>query len=78
MQIDIELFCKKISQDDERIIFGYNGKKYALLSYEDLDYLEALEDRRLCALADSAIQELEMNGEKPVPWEEVKKELGIS
>ncbi len=39
--------------------------------------LERLEDLEDAADADRAIREFEVSGEKPVPWEQVKRELGL-
>lgn len=50
---------------------------YVLLSarrYRSL--LERLEDLEDAADADRAICEFEASGEKPIPWEQVKRELG--
>ena len=39
--------------------------------------LERLEDLEDAADADRAIREFDANGEKAIPWEQVKRELGL-
>jgi hypothetical protein len=65
-------FCAKAA-DEERVVFEYRGKKLALLSAEDLDYLETLEDRYDNELADAALSE----SDEIIPYEQVRKELGL-
>jgi PHD/YefM family antitoxin component YafN of YafNO toxin-antitoxin module len=40
--------------------------------------LERLEDLEDAADADRAIREFEASGEKAIPWEQVKRELGLA
>lgn len=48
----------------------------AIVPLEDLVQLEALEDQRDERAAREALAEMTRTGEKPVPWEQVKREAG--
>jgi hypothetical protein len=69
-------FCEKAAAE-ERVIFEYKGRKLALISAEDLDYLETLEDRYDNEACDRILKEMEEKGEKPIPYELIRKELGL-
>ena len=69
-------FCEK-AVAEERVVFEYKGKKLALISADDLDYLETLEDRYDNEACDRILKEMEEKGEKPVPFEQIRKELGL-
>ncbi len=56
---------------EERIRFDYKGKRLALLSADDLEALEALEDRYYNETCDRLLQEIENKGEIPIPLEEI-------
>jgi prevent-host-death family protein len=64
----------------ERIIIKRRGKPaVALISIEDFEdflHLEEEEDSFAAREALKALSEMEERGEKPIPWEEVKAELG--
>lgn len=60
----------------ERLILTRRGKKLAaLVPVEDLEVLEAIEDRVDLEEARKALAEAGAEG--TVPWEDVKKELGL-
>jgi len=60
----------------ERVVLTRNGKKVAaVVPIEDLEALEAFEDRRDLEAVDAALANPE-NAET-IPWEDVKKKLGI-
>ncbi len=70
--------CEKvIHRDDERIVFTHKGQKFALLTNEEFEFLQTLEDRYDNEQADAAIKEMEEKGEKPIPYEQIRKELGL-
>src|SRR5687768_11515639 len=60
----------------ERIRLGRRGKTVAvIISIEDADLLEALEDR---ADLEAGLKALaEARGKKTIPWKQIKKELGL-
>lgn len=49
----------------------------ALVPVEDHTLLEELEDRLDYEAAEEALAEMRAKGEKPIPWEQVKAELGL-
>lgn len=49
----------------------------AIISAEDLMFLEDLEDRLDLLDALKAMEEAEATGEKPIPWEDIKRELKV-
>ena len=60
----------------ERIVLHKHEKKLvAIIPIEDLEYLEALEEKIDVMEAEKAIADDE--GKEPIPWEDVKKELGL-
>ena len=68
----------RISYGNERILVGRRGnasKAVAMIPAADLKILEEIEDRLDLR---SAIDALKANGnEKTVPWEELKRKLGL-
>jgi len=64
--------CQRAAAE-ERVVFEYNGIKLAMLSAEDLDCLETLEDRFDNEACDRILKEMEEKGEKPIPLEEILK-----
>jgi len=68
----------RVAYQRERVRIERRGAKAVfLVSEEDLELLEALEDRYWAEEGRSALEEFERSGEKPVPWDEVKKRLGL-
>jgi prevent-host-death family protein len=65
----------------ERIVISKRGKEaVAIISVEDLRLLEALEaqeDKEDIEAAEAALKEMQEKGEKPIPWEEALKSLGL-
>ncbi len=60
----------------ERLVLTRRGKKLvALVPIEDVNLLEALEDRIDLEEARLALAEAKRKG--TVPWEKIKKELGL-
>lgn len=64
----------RVSYRGERVILERRGKRVAaLIPVEDLDLLEALEDRYDVEAARAALAEKGAN----VPWKKLKAELGL-
>ena len=62
------------SRPGERIVIRRHGKRIAvLLPVDDLELLEAIEDRVDLALAKKALKE-----KGRIPWGQAKKELGLA
>ena len=66
----------RVSYGNERIIIKRHGKELAaLVPMEDLRFLEELEDRMDLEEARAALAEAEKEGS--IPWEDIKKDLGL-
>jgi prevent-host-death family protein len=63
-----------VSHRHERVVLQHHGKDVAaVISAEDLKWFEELEDR-------ADLLEMEhvlAKGETPIPWDQVKAELGV-
>lgn len=60
----------------ERVLLTRHGKPIAaIISKDDLEYLEALEDKEDLEAARAALADPE-NAE-PIPWEQVEADLGL-
>jgi len=58
----------------QRVVIGRHNKKLAVLvSVEDAELLERIEDQEDIK---AALRNLKKGG-KPIPWEKAKKELGL-
>jgi prevent-host-death family protein len=68
--------CNRVAYGGERLLIARRGKsRVALVSVEDLELLEALEDAVDIAAAREALREAQKVGSKPL--EEVLQRLGI-
>ena len=66
----------RVSYGKERIVIKRHGKGIAaLVPMEDLEFLEELEDRLDLEEARAALAEAGTSG--TVPWEKVKKDMGL-
>jgi len=62
----------------ERILLHRRGKEVAaLVPVEDLRLLEVLEDRHDAQEAKRILAEMEARSETPVPYEQVRRKLGL-
>jgi prevent-host-death family protein len=74
LRSDMASAVNRVAFGKERLIVQRQGKRLvALVPIEDLEALEAMEDRLWVELADRAMAE---PGED-IPWEQVKKDLGL-
>lgn len=68
----------RVAYQGERVILERRGKGVAaIVSMEDLALLEALETREDVKAARKALAEMKRKGVKPLPWAQMKKELGL-
>ncbi len=68
----------RVAYGGERVVLERRGKGVAaLVSMEDLALLEAMEEREDVRAAKRALAEMKRKGQKPIPWEKVKAELGL-
>jgi hypothetical protein len=69
----------QVSCQGKRIILHRRGKDVAaLVPVEDLALIEKIENRIDFEEAERILADLEVKGDKPIPWEQVKKDLGFS
>ena len=69
---------KRVIHGRERIILRRRGKNIAaLVPLEDLALLEEMEDRVDVQKSEKILAEMEAGGTKAIPWEQVKKDLGL-
>lgn len=62
----------------ERVVLTRRGRKLAaVIPVEDLEALEALEDKLDVIAAARAEKRAKAKGEKPIPWKKAKKALGL-
>ena len=54
-----------------------DGVAIYIISEEDMEALDALEDRYWNERADEALAEMKAKGEKPIPLSEIKKKYGL-
>ena len=68
----------RVAYQRERVrIERRGGKPVFLVSEEDLELLETLEDRYWAEEGRKALAEFKRSGEKPIPWQKVKAKLGL-
>jgi PHD/YefM family antitoxin component YafN of YafNO toxin-antitoxin module len=68
----------RVAYQRERVrIERRGGKPVYLVSQEDLELLEMLEDRYWADEARKALDAHTKSGRKAVPWEEIKARLGL-
>lgn len=66
----------QVAYGAKHIIFTRRGRKMAaIISIEELEFLEALEDRIDIEDAMRSLKDIKKNG--VVPWDKVKSDLGI-
>jgi PHD/YefM family antitoxin component YafN of YafNO toxin-antitoxin module len=68
----------RVAYQRERVRIERRGSKPVyLVSEEDLELLEKLEDRYWAEEGRKALEEFRKSGQKAIPWEKVKAELGL-
>ena len=69
---------KRAAEDKERVVLTRAGRPVAaLVPIEDLEWLEAVEDRLDAEDYRAAKEEFERDGRKTIPLDEVVRKLGI-
>ena len=70
----------RVRADHERVYVARRGRRLAvLLSAEDFDrILELAEDMEDVQAAEAARAEMRETGAAPIPWEQVKADLGLA
>lgn len=68
----------RVAYRGERIVLRRRGKDLAaIVPLEDLALIERLEDEIDVREARKALAEMKRKGEKPIPYEKVRRELGL-
>ncbi len=68
----------RVAYGRERIVLRRHGKDLAaLVPVEDLVLIEKLEDATDVREARKVLAEMKRKGEKPVPYEKARRELGL-
>jgi len=68
----------KVAFAKERVVLHRRGKEVAaVVPIEDLKLLEAIEDRIDLEDARRALAKIKQKGRRPIPWEKIKKDLGL-
>ena len=68
----------RVAYGGERVRVEHRtGGAVAIISIDDLELLEYLEDQLDIEAAYKALTEMKAKGEEPVAWEDVKGRLGI-
>ncbi len=66
----------RVAYGSERIILERRGKPAAaLVSVDDVELLEAIENEHWVREARKALAEMKRKGEKPIAWKTAKQEL---
>ncbi len=75
---DLTETVNRVAYAGERFILHRRGRTLAaLVPVEDLELLERLEDEADVRAIRKVRAEMKRTGEKPIPWQEVKAELGL-
>jgi len=68
----------RVAYQHERVrIDRRGGKPVFLVSQEDLELLEQLEDLYWSEQGRKALDEFKRSGSKPIPWKGIKERLGL-
>jgi len=68
----------RVAYQRERVRIERRGARPVyLVSEEDIELLDKLEDRYWADEGRKALREFKRSGRKAVPWEQLKKELGL-
>jgi len=68
----------RVAYRRERIVLERHGKDVAaLVPLDDLALLEKLEERMDVEAAEQALADVRQSGEKSIPWQDVKRSLGL-
>ena len=68
----------RVAYGRERVVLHRRGKNLAaLIPFEDLMLLEELEDQLDVEEAEKILAKAKAKREKPIPWGEAKKRLGL-
>ena len=75
-RIPRKVFAKVVHKGERVKITKYDEEIY-LVSKEDMELLQTIEDSVDVMLADEVMERIRKGKERAIPWEEAKKELGL-
>jgi PHD/YefM family antitoxin component YafN of YafNO toxin-antitoxin module len=75
-RIPRKLFAKVVNNGERVKITKYDEEVY-LISKEDMELLQTIEDSVDIMLSDEVIERIRKGKENTIPWEEAKKELRL-
>lgn len=75
-RIPRKVFAKVVHKGERVKITKYDEEIY-LVSKEDMELLQTIEDSVDGMLADEVMERIRKGKERAIPWEEAKKELGL-
>ena len=76
-RIPTDAFNRVVYRGDRIRVDHRNGESVYIISKDDLALLEAIEDRLDIEAAKEALTDMKVKGKKPIPWDKIKKELGL-
>ena len=76
-RIPPEAFNRVAYQRERVRIVRRGGRPVFLVSEEDLELLEKLEDLYWAEEGRKALDEFRKSGRKPIPWDKVRQRLGL-
>jgi len=76
-RIPVDAFNCVAYQHERVRIERRGGRAVFLVSQEDLELLEKLEDRYWAEEGRKALEEFRKSGQRPIPLEKLKSELGL-
>ena len=76
-RIPPDAFNRVAYQRDRIRIERRGGRPVYIVSEEDLELLEKLEDIYWAEEGRKALEEFKRSGSKPVPWEKIRNRLGL-
>ncbi|MHB8763181.1 MAG: type II toxin-antitoxin system Phd/YefM family antitoxin [Deferrisomatales bacterium] len=77
-QTELAEALRRLRTEGDRVVLEQDGEPVAaVVSVEDLRFLEQLEDRADLEAYRAAMEEWERDGRKTIPWEQVRDDLGL-
>lgn len=76
-RIPTDAFNRVVYQGERIRVDHRSGETVYIISKEDMALLEAIEDHLDVEAAKEALADMKAKGKKPIPWEKVKKDLGL-
>ena len=76
-RIPPQMFNRVVYQGERVRVEHRSGEAVYIISADDLDLLTAIEDHLDVEAAREAIRQMKAAGQKPIPWEQVKRKLGL-